>query len=180
LKTKKIEKLTLKGGCAWNVCPCRGELFGGKELFKKLCKNHLQGKAREELKQEWKEKRQGTLISVGSKHKAHKGNLCLRFEEEEGRLRLRITIGNREFIYAKVKRESSSGKDKWNTFLAMLLESFKSEEHFPYTVELKLKDGKIYGNVSFEMLTPEVWLTREYGVIAIDTNASPLHLASKI
>jgi len=44
-------------------------------------------------------------------------------------------------------------------------------------VELKLKDGEIYGSVAFEYPTPEIWLTRKYGVIGIDTNASPLHLA---
>ena len=39
-------------------------VFGGKRLFEKLCKNHLTDKAREELKKQWKELRQGTLISV--------------------------------------------------------------------------------------------------------------------
>ena len=152
-------------------------VFGGKTLFEKLCKNHLQGKQREKLKREWREKRQGSLISVGSKHKTHKGNLCLRFEEKEGSLYLRIALGDREFIYAKVKREPSGEKDKWNTFLAMLYQSWQKKIYFPYTVELKLKERQVYGNVSFEMPTPEAWLTRRYGVVAIDTNASPLHLA---
>jgi len=53
-------------------------VFGGKTLFEKLCKNHLQGKQRRRLKQEWKERRQGTLISIGSK--ADKGNRLTRFE----------------------------------------------------------------------------------------------------
>jgi predicted transposase len=44
-------------------------VFGGKRLFKKLCKNHLTGKLRERLKKQWKEQRQGTLISIGSKIK---------------------------------------------------------------------------------------------------------------
>ncbi len=35
------------------------------------------------------------------------------------------------FIYAKIKRESSGEKDKWNTL---------SERYFPYTVELKLRE----------------------------------------
>ena len=99
-------------------------VFGGKVLFEKFCKNHLQGKAREKLKKEWKEKRQGNLISVGSKHETHKGNLCMRFEQKEENLYLRITTGEREFIYAKVKREPSNSKDKWNTFLAMLWEAW--------------------------------------------------------
>jgi hypothetical protein len=38
-----------------------------------------------------------------------------------------------------------------------------------YTVELKLK--------SFELPKPEVRYTKENGVIAVDTNASPIHLA---
>jgi len=44
-------------------------------------------------------------------------------------------------------------------------------------VELKLRDGEIYGSVSFEIPKPEVKYTKENGVIAIDTNASPIHLA---
>ncbi len=92
-------------------------------------------------------------------------------------LYLRITVGKREFVLGEVKREPSNERDKWNTFLAMLLESFKGEKYFPYTVELKPKSRDIYGNVSFEIPTPAASLTRKYGVIAIDTNASPLHLA---
>jgi len=151
-------------------------VFGGKVLFEKLCKNrNKKSKERQQLKRKWREQRQGTLISVGSK--ADKGNRLMRFENINGKLYLRITTGNREFIYAKVLRKPSNEKDKWNTFLAMLWESSKSKVYFPYTVELKLRDGEIYGNISFEVPTPDIWLTKEYGVIAIDTNASPLHLA---
>jgi predicted transposase len=150
-------------------------VFGGKRLFEKLCKNHLSGKAREKLKNQWRELRQGTLISIGSK--ADKGNRLTRFEELNGQLCLRITIGNREFMYAKVLREPSNSKDKWITFMAMLLESWQTQSYFPYTVELKLKNGEVYGSVSFEIPTPEVKYTKENGVIAVDTNASPIHLA---
>jgi IS605 OrfB family transposase len=97
--------------------------------------------------------------------------------ELDGKLHLRITTGNREFIYAKVLREPSNSKDKWLTFMIMLLESWQIQSYFPYTVELKLKDGEVYGSVSFEIPTPEVKYTKENGVIAIDTNASPIHLA---
>jgi IS605 OrfB family transposase len=150
-------------------------VFGGKRLFEKLCKNHLSGKAREKLKKQWRELRQGTLISIGSK--SDKGNRLMRFEDLNGQLHLRITIGNREFIYAKVLREPSNNKDKWLTFMAMLLESWQTQSYFPYTVELKLRNGEVYGSVSFEIPTPEVRCTKENGVIAIDTNASPIHLA---
>ncbi len=61
--------------------------------------------------------------------------------------------------------------------MAMLLESWQTKNYFPYTAELKLRNGKVYGSVSFELPTPEVRYTKENGVIAIDTNASPVHLA---
>jgi len=150
-------------------------VFGGKRLFEKLCKNHLMGKAREVLKKQWKELRQGTLISIGSK--SDRGNRLTRFEDLNGQLYLRITTGNREFIYAKVLREPSNNKDKWLTFMAMLLESWQTKNYFAYTVELKLREGEVYGSVSFEIPAPEVRYTKENGVIAIDTNASPIHLA---
>jgi IS605 OrfB family transposase len=150
-------------------------VFGGKRLFEKLCKNHLTGKVREGLKKQWKEQRQGTLISIGSK--SNKGNRLTRFEDLNEQLHLRITTGNREFIYARVLREPSNSKDKWLTFMAMLLESWQTKNYFAYTVELKLRDGEVYGSVSFEIPTPEVKYTKENGVIAIDINASPIHLA---
>ncbi len=150
-------------------------VFGGKRLFEKLCKNHLTGKLRERLKKQWRELRQGTLVSIGSK--TDKGNRLTRFEDLNGQLHLRITTGNREFIYAKVLRGPSNSKDKWITFMAMLLESWQTQNYFAYTVELKLRDGEVYGSVSFEIPTPEVKYTKENGVIAIDTNASPIHLA---
>jgi len=156
----------------------RKVVFGGKALFGKLCKSRdKKSKTRRKLKQEWKEKRQGTLISIGSKYKTEKGNRNLRFEQINGELHLKITVGDREFVYAKVLREPSNKKDKWNIFLVMLFESWKSKNYFPYTVELKLREGEIYGNVAFEYPEPGIWLTKEYGVIGIDINASPLHLA---
>jgi IS605 OrfB family transposase len=150
-------------------------VFGSKRLFEKLCKNHLTGKLRERLKKQWRELRQGTLVSIGSK--SDKGNRLMRFEDLNGQLHLRITTGNREFIHAKVLREPSNSKDKWITFMLMLLESWQTKNYFAYTVELKLRDGEVYGSVSFELSTPEVKYTKENGVIAIDTNASPIHLA---
>jgi IS605 OrfB family transposase len=152
-------------------------VFGGKRLFEKLCKNHLTGKARERLKNQWRELRQGTLISIGSRHETAQGNLLLRFVELDGKLHLRISTGNREFIYARVLRKPSNSKDKWITFMIMLLESWQTKNYFAYTVELKLRNGEVYGSVSFEIPKPKVRYTKENGVIAIDTNASPIHLA---
>jgi hypothetical protein len=91
-------------------------VFGGKRLFEKLCKNHLTGKVREGLKKQWKELRQGTLISIGSK--LDKGNRLMRFEDLNGQLHLRITTGNREFMDAfaytiELKLRISSRRCPW-------------------------------------------------------------------
>jgi len=85
-------------------------VFGGKRLFEKLCKNHLSGKAREKLKKQWRELRQGTLISIGSK--VDKGNKLTRFEDLDEQLHLRITTENREYIFAKVLREPSNSTNR--------------------------------------------------------------------
>jgi IS605 OrfB family transposase len=162
-------------------CKARGQnpkklIFGGRTLFEKLKKNHLQGKRLKELKRKWKEKRQGTLISIGAKHKTHKGNLNLRFipaEKGKNNLLLRIALKNRKFILARVKRDLSGKSDKWALFLAKIL----SGEQFPYTVELKLKDGQIYGFVRFSLDVPPQTITKAKGVIGIDVNARPFHLA---
>jgi len=162
-------------------CKARGQnpkklIFGGRTLFEKLKKNHLQGKRLKELKRKWKEKRQGTLISIGAKHITHKGNLNIRFipaENAKNNLWLRIALKNRKFILAKVKRDLSGKSDKWALFLAKIL----SGEQFPYTVELKLKDGQIYGFAKFSLDVPPQTITKEKGVIGIDVNARPFHLA---
>jgi IS605 OrfB family transposase len=162
-------------------CKSRGQnpkklIFGGRTLFEKLKKNHLRGKRLKELKRKWREKRQGTLISIGAKHKTHKGNLNLRFipaENGKNNLLLRIALKNRKFILARVKRDLSGKSDKWALFLAKIL----SGEQFPYTVELKLKDGQIYGFVKFSLEVPPQTITKAKGVIGIDVNARPFHLA---
>ena len=154
LPTRYIDSAIYKA----KQCPTdKPVVFGSKRLFEKLCKNHLTGKVRERLKKQWRELRQGTLISIGSK--SDRGNRLTRFEDLNGQLCLRITTGNREFIYARVLREPSNSKDKWITFMAMLLESWQTQNYFPYTVELKLRDGEVYGSVSFEIPTPEVKYT---------------------
>jgi IS605 OrfB family transposase len=121
-------------------------------------------------------KKYGTLISIGAKHKTHKGNLNLRFipaEKGKNNLCLRIALKNRKFILARVKRDLSGKSDKWALFLAKIL----SGERFPYTVELKLKDGQIYGFVRFSYNVSPQTITKEKGVIGIDVNARPFHLA---
>ncbi len=46
-----------------------------------------------------------------------------------------------------------------------------------YTVELKLRDGNIYAYFTIEEEYPEVEITKDYGVIGIDLNAYPNHIA---
>jgi IS605 OrfB family transposase len=150
----------------------RKVVFGGKRNFEKLCKRNLQGCRIEEIKREWYERRKGRLVSIG--HTSSGGNPNMKFVLENDGIYLQITsTRKRKPIKVRVKRKVKSKKDKWITFISMLLEG----KEFPYMVELKKINGKIYGFVSFQIPTPEVKITRENGVIGIDINAKPLHLA---
>jgi IS605 OrfB family transposase len=68
-------------------------------------------------------------------------------------------------------------KDKWAGFIHSLDLAEETGSWFPYTVELKLRGGQLYAHVSVEEDFPPPTLTREDGVIAMDVNASPFHLA---
>jgi IS605 OrfB family transposase len=152
-------------------------VFGGKKIFEKLCKNHLQGKRRERLKEQWKQNRKYNLISIGSGNNIEKGNILLRFEKKNDELYLRVNIQPRKWIWLKVKRQISNKNDKWVLFIAMLNDLWKNKRYFPYTVEIKIRGNNIYGYVTFDLPVPSTYITRENGVIGIDTNVSPLHLA---
>ncbi|MFZ8847432.1 MAG: IS200/IS605 family accessory protein TnpB-related protein [Candidatus Hydrothermia bacterium] len=149
----------------------RKVVFGGKRLFTQLCIHHLQGWRLEEVKREWREKRKGNLLSIG--HNKY-GNPNIKFIFKENGLYLKITsFEKRKPIIVEVKRKVKSKKDKWTNFICLLLENQK----FPYTIRLKLKNNKIYGYVSFEIQEPKIKITKENGVIGIDINAKPFHLA---
>jgi IS605 OrfB family transposase len=150
-------------------------IFGSRKLFEQLKKKHLVGKRRIKLKEKWKEARQGNLYSRGDKEK--QGNLNLRFQWVNDELCLRINIGNRQYVYAKVIRSVKREKDKWLDFIVMLENAFLSKEWFPYSIQLKLKNGKVYAFISFEEKLPPITIKRENGVIGIDVNAYPYHLA---
>jgi transposase, IS605 OrfB family, central region len=152
-------------------------VFGGKKIFEKLCKNHLQGKRREKLKEQWRQNRKYNLISIGTANNTDKGNRLLRFEKKNDELYLRVNIQPRKWIWLKVKRQISSKNDKWAVFTAMLDDLWKNKRYFPYTVELKIRGNDIYGYVTFDFPVPSTYITKNNGVIGIDTNASPLHLA---
>ena len=58
-----------------------------------------------------------------------------------------------------------------------LLEAERLGEWFAYNVRLKLRNGKFYAQVSWEEKTVEPVITKAYGVMGIDINAYPFHLA---
>jgi len=161
-------------------CKERGQnpkklIFGSRKVFEQLKRNHLTGKRRKELKAKWKESRQGNLYSRGDKSK--QGNLNLRFEQIDNGLYLRINTGDRQYIYAKVIRDVKREKDKWIEFMFMLENAYKNGEWFPYSVRLKVKNGNVYAFISVEEKTPPIKIKRDNGIIGIDVNAYPFHLA---
>jgi len=180
-------------------------IFGSRKIFEKLNKNHLNGYRKEELKTKWRESRQGNLYSRGDKSK--QGNLNLRIERIDNggtdnggtdnggidneridngvigidnELYLRINTGNKQYIYAKIVRSVKREKDKWISLMFMLEQAHLTGEYFPYSVRLKLKNGKVYALVSIEEKLPPITIKKESGIIGIDINAYPFHLALAI
>ena len=146
-------------------------IFGSRALFEQLKKKHLTGIKREKLRQKWEEKRYGFLYSIGQK--AKKGNLNLRLVNLEGQWHLRINLGNGEYVWVKVIRSAKRKTDKWIGFISDLEHAEKTGDWFPYTVRLKLRNGRIYAKFSREERLPEVAVTKDNGVIGIDINAYP-------
>jgi len=165
-------------------------VFGSRKIFEKLNKNHLNGSRKEELKTKWRESRQGNLYSRGDKSK--QGNLNLRIERMDNgemdngvigidnELYLRINTGNKQYIYAKIVRTVKREKDKWISLMFMLEQAHLTGEYFPYSIRLKLKNGKVYAFVSIEEKLPPITIKKDSGIIGIDINAYPFHLALAI
>ncbi len=150
-------------------------VFGGRKLFEELARKHLSGKRRDELLKKWRERRQGLLFAVGQKHA--KGNKNLRLVWVDGHLFLRINVGEREWVYAKVIRKVKRDRDKWKVLLGRLMRAEATGDWFPYTVTLRRKEGKLYAFISFEEELPPVSITKAQGVIGLDLNAVPQHVA---
>jgi len=150
-------------------------IFGSRKLFEQLKEKHLTGKSREKLRQKWEERRYGVLYSRGEKSK--EGNLNLRLVNLNNQWHLRINLGNGEYVWANVIRSAKRKTDKWLDFISSIGHAEKTGEWFPYTVRLKLRNGKIYAQFSKEEKFPEVTITKDNGVIGIDINAYPFHLA---
>jgi len=150
-------------------------IFGSRKLFEQLKKKHLTGKSREKLRQKWEERRYGILCSRGDK--SLQGNLNLRIVNLNNQWHLRINLGDGEYVWAKVTRSVKRKTDKWIGFISSLEQAEKTSDWFPYTVRLKLRNGKIYAQFNREEKLPEVTVTKDNGVIGIDINAYPFHLA---
>jgi len=150
-------------------------VFGSRELFEKLKRKHLTGERRKKLRQKWEEKRYGILYARGDKSK--EGNLNLRLVNLDNQWYLRINLGNGEYVWAKVVRFAKRERDRWIDFVWDLTQAERTGNWFAYTVRLKLKNGKIYAQISREEKFPEITITMENGVIGIDINAYPFHLA---
>lgn len=140
-------------------------VFGGRRLFEQLKRRHLAGERLRRLKQEWKERRQGTLYARGDGSK--KGNLNLRLVPRDGGLWLRINLGDGTYAWALVETRHPQ--------LNALLERVYACQ--PYNVELSLKDGRVYAHFTWEEELPMPVHTRERGVLGLDVNADPYHLA---
>jgi IS605 OrfB family transposase len=140
-------------------------VFGGRKLFERLKRKHLSGKALLALKRAWKEKRQGFLYSRGDATK--KGNANLRLEPGDGALWLRVNLGNGGHVQAQVRTSHPQLK-------ALLQRAYAS---LPYNVTLRLEDGKVYAHFTWSEGLPPPVHTKENGVLGIDVNADPYHLA---
>ncbi|MDN5276257.1 MAG: hypothetical protein PWR01_222 [Clostridiales bacterium] len=174
LNSRYVDDAIMKAKSVLQSCKERDEnpkkvIFGGRSLFEKLKKRHINGKAYKKLKQEWQERRRGNLYSRGDRTK--KGNLNTRIEIDENGARLRINVGERKYAYAKIQAGWKRGKSREG-----LLEAISACGE-PYSVELKLKNGKVYAYFTIEEDFPEVVVTKEKGVIGIDINAYPDHIA---
>ena len=143
----------------------RKVVFGGREVFEQLKRKHLSGKALLALKREWKERRQGLLYSRGDATK--KGNANLRLESRDGALWLRVNLGNGGHVRALVRTSHPQ--------LKALLERVYAS--LPYNVTLRLEEGKVYAHFTWSEALPPPVHTKANGVLGVDVNADPYHLA---
>jgi IS605 OrfB family transposase len=143
----------------------RKVVFGGRKLFEQLKRKHLSGKTLLALKREWKERRQGLLYSRGDF--AKKGNANLRLEPQGDALWLRVNLGNGAYVLARVRTSHPQ--------LKALLERVYAS--LPYNVTLRLEDGKVYAHFTWSEGLPPPVHTKVNGVLGIDVNGDPYHLA---
>jgi len=143
----------------------RKVVFGGRKLFEQLKRKHLSGKDWKRLQREWKEKRQGLLYARGDGSKG--GNLNLRLLVRAGALWLRVNLGDGTYAQALV-RTGHPNLDK-------LLE--RVHAGLPYNLGLSLREGQVQAHFTWSEELPPPTHTKANGVLGIDVNADPYHLA---
>ncbi len=170
LNTRHADDATLKAQALLDSARERGEdprkvVFGGRGRFEQLKRRHLSGKPLKRLKREWRERRQGTLYSRGDRTKG--GNPNLRLLVRDGALRLRIGLGDGSYAWAILKTGHPN--------LSALVE--RAYASLPYNVELSLKEGKVHAHITWTEEPAPLTITKENGVLALDVNSDPYHLA---
>ncbi len=106
LNSRYVDDAIMKAESVIKSCKKKGEnprkvIFGSKELFEKLKRRHISGRAYKKLQHQWQEKRKGNLYSRGDKSK--KGNLNTRIEIDENATLLRINVGKKQYVYARIQ-----------------------------------------------------------------------------
>ena len=139
-------------------------IFGSRRLFEEIRKHRKCSDKYAKLRREFIEKRKGNLYSVGETFQ--KGNRNLRIVYNNNQLQLRITIGNREFIYANIR---CKGREEEIRAIAL--------SGYPYSVQITRKNGNFYAHFQRYEALPSLEHTKENGVIGVDINAHPLHIA---
>lgn len=170
LNTRYADDAVMRAQALLDSARERGEdprkvVFGGRGLFEGLKRGHLSGKPMKELKREWRERRQGLLYSRGDRTKG--GNLNLRLFLRDGALWLRVNLGEGSHAQALVK----TGHPNLRALLQRVYASL------PYNVGLTLRDGRVHAHFTWEEELPAPVHTRAKGVLALDVNADPYHLA---
>ncbi|BDB11897.1 IS200/IS605 family accessory protein TnpB-related protein [Thermus thermophilus] len=170
LNTRYADDAILKAQAVLDSARERGEdprkvVFGGRKLFQQLKRRHLSGKPLKRLKRDWRERRQGLLYSRGDRTKG--GNLNLRLFVKDGVLLLRINLGDGNYAQALVRT-------KHPNLSALVGRVYAS---LPYNVALSLREGKVYAHFTWEEEPVPLAATKENGVLALDVNSDPYHLA---
>ena len=146
-------------------------VFGGRGLFRRLGrKGDL--RSRLEAKRLWWERRNGLLYCPGDRSQPS-GNPNLRLFCEHGALWLRIllegTPAKGRYVDALVQTSSP--------YLEAIVEAVGRKGVAPIGVNLRLRDGKVYAIFARSLPSPAPHITRQGGVLGVDVNARPLHLA---
>lgn len=146
-------------------------VFGGRGLFRRLGrKGNL--RSRLEAKRLWWERRNGLLYCPGDR-RMPSGNPNLRLHQAHGALRLRIllegTPAKGRYVDALVQTSSP--------YLGTIAEVVDGRGVAPIGVHLRLRGGRVYAIFTRSVPLPQPYCTRQGGVLGVDVNAHPFHLA---